>query len=93
MRFLNGEFTHCSAIVIECPSLDSPDNGKISYSGNATNELYIYGTVATYSCPPGFGLNSNQTRVCTGDGSSEVVGRFNGSEPTCEGKDTNRFQF
>ena len=77
-------------IAIECASLDSPDNGTISYSRNPTNGLYIHGTVATYSCSPGFGLSSTQSRVCVGDGDSKVVGRFNGSEPLCEGKDTDR---
>ena len=58
----------------------------ISYSRNPTNGLYILGTVATYSCSPGFGLSSAQSRVCVSDGNSEAVGRFNGSNPSCEGK-------
>ena len=62
----------------------------INYSRNPTNGSYILGTVATYSCSPGFGLSSTQSRVCVGDGDSRVVGRFNGSEPSCEGKDTDR---
>ena len=74
-------------LAIECPSLGSPDNGMITYSRNPTNGSYILGTVTTYSCSPGFGLSSTQSRVCVGDGSSETVGRFNGSEPSCEGKE------
>ena len=74
-------------IAIRCPSLKLPENGMIKYSRNATNGLYIYGTVATYSCSPGFGLNSTQCRECVGDGSSGTVGRFNGSEPSCQGKE------
>ena len=62
----------------------------ISYSRNPTNGSYIHGTVATYSCFPEYGLSSTQSRVCVGDGNSEAVGRFNGSEPSCEGKDTDR---
>ena len=66
--------------------MEAPDSGIVSYSSTATNELYIFGTVATYSCSPGFGLSSTQSRVCVGHGSSETVGRFNGSDPTCDGK-------
>ena len=73
--------------MIECLSLDSPDNGMINYSRNPTNGSYILGTVATYSCTHGFGLSSSQSRVCVDDGSSEAVGRFNGSEPSCVGKE------
>ena len=79
--------THCADIAIECPSLDPPDNGMISYSKNPTNGSYILGTVATYSCSPGFGLSSTQSRECVSNGDSGTVGRFNGSEPSCGGKD------
>ena len=61
----------------------------ISYSRNIANGSYILGTVATYSCSPGFGLSSSQDRVCVSVGDSETVGRFNGSEPSCGSKDTN----
>ena len=73
--------------AIQCPSLGNIDNGMISYSSNERNGMYIYRTVATYSCFPGYGLNGTQSRVCIGDGNSETVGRFNGSEPSCEGKE------
>ena len=76
--------SHCVDVTIECPSLDPPDNGMISYSRNTKSGSYILGTVATYSCSPGFGLNSSQSRVCV---NNEAVGRFNGSEPSCESKD------
>ena len=73
--------------AIQCSSLRNIDNGMISFSNTKRNEMFIYGTVATYSCSPGFSLSSSQSRVCVGDGSSETVGRFNGSEPSCEGKE------
>ena len=47
---------------------------------------YDLGTVATYSCNPGFGLRGgNVIRTCmdAGDGSD---GRFDGEAPTCERK-------
>ena len=72
--------------AIQCPSLVNIDNGMIGFSNDKTNEVFIYGTVATYSCSPGFSLSSSQSRVCVGDGNG-TVGRFNGSEPSCEGKE------
>ena len=72
--------------AIQCPSLENIDNGTIHYSTTETNGLYIYGTVATYSCSPGYGLSSTRTRMCVGDGSSETVGKFSGEKPSCEGK-------
>ena len=75
-------------VAIQCPSLESIENGMISYSTTATNQTYIFRTVAAFSCSPGFGLSSSHTRVCVGDSnSSEAVGRFNGSAPSCEGKE------
>ena len=73
-------------LAIQCPPVEAPDSGIVSYSNTATNELYIFGTVATYSCSHGFGLSSTQSRVCVGNGTSGTVGMFNGSKPTCEGK-------
>ena len=72
--------------AIQCPCLGNIDSGMIGYSNTVINGSYILGTVATYSCSPGFGLNNTQSRVCVGDGNG-TVGRFNGSEPSCEGKE------
>ncbi len=44
---------------------------------------YLLGTEANYSCSPGFGLSSTQTRTCV-DVNNGTVGRFNGNEPTCK---------
>ena len=55
------------------------------YSPNSTDGSgnYYYGTIATYSCSPGYGLGGPQRNWCVGNGSS-TVGMFNGSDPTCE---------
>ena len=74
---------------IRCSSLGNINNRMISFSNIKRNEMFIYGTVATYSCSPGFSLSSTQSRVCVGDGNG-TVGRFNGSEPSCEGRSKER---
>ena len=83
---LNGIFILILYIAIQCSSLNFSNNGKITYSSIETNGLYVLGTVATYSCSPGFGLNGTQSRECIDDGSSGTVGRFSGMEPSCEGR-------
>ena len=60
-------------------------NGQISYASDTTAP-YDIGTLATYSCDPGFGLNGGvEVRTCSGDGSS-VNGIWTGTAPTCEGR-------
>ncbi len=72
---------------IRCPS-DSvmvPTNGMVSYSSPVENGSYVFGTVATFSCSPGFGLSSLEPRTCTGENDPDM-GTFSGSDPTCDGK-------
>ncbi len=62
-------------------------NGVIVYNVDMTAP-YDVGTVATYSCDPGYELAINpgsEMRSCedAGDGSG---GRFSGQAPTCERK-------
>ena len=47
---------------------------------------YDLGTVATYSCSPGFVLDisvGTQTRECEDDGDEDADGVFNNQPPTC----------
>ncbi len=46
---------------------------------------YAFNAEATYSCDTGFSLVDNNTRTCTGNGSS-TNGSFDGEAPTCEGE-------
>ena len=46
--------------------------------------MYIFGTVATYTCTPGYGLSSTRNRTCIADNNRGAIGRFSGSEATCE---------
>ncbi len=70
-----------------CDELAMITNGMIVYNADMTAP-YDVGTVATYSCNPGFELVINpgsEMRTCAdaGDGSGAT---FSGQAPTCEGK-------
>ncbi|XP_064387502.1 uncharacterized protein LOC135335845 isoform X3 [Halichondria panicea] len=76
----SGQAPTCEAV---CDELTTITNGVIVYNVDMTAP-YDLGTVATYSCNPGFGLRGgNVIRTCmdAGDGSD---GRFDGEAPTCE---------
>ncbi len=64
--------------------MTEPDNGIVTHSNQLDNEMYIFGTVATYTCSPGYGLSSTQSRTCTTVNGRETTGRFSGNEPTCD---------
>ncbi len=73
--------------TIQCPSdsVMAPTNGIVSFSSLVEGGSYVYGTVATFSCSPGFGLSTLVTRTCTGTNDAEM-GAFNGLSPTCDGE-------
>lgn len=49
-------------IAFRCQALQAPENGTISYAPDSLS--YDLGTVATYTCNPGFSLEGNLTRTC-----------------------------
>ena len=55
-----------------CEELNDPLFGTVSYSGMEP------GTVAEYSCNPGYLLSGDRTRTCLDPG------MWSGNEPTCE---------
>ncbi len=58
--------------VVKCPSLQSPSNGRVSFSTKVAS-------VATYSCNHGYRLWGNPTRTCL------ESGQWSGSQPKCRG--------
>ena len=61
-----------------CPSLSIPSDGSISYSQALhTNNEYLPGTVASFSCDPGFELVGDETRECQHDST------WGSSQPQC----------
>ena len=65
------KFTFLYFIVVQCPSLDSPDNGTVSTSG-----LLVPGATATYTCDYGL-VSGDLVRYCLADGT------WSGTEPVC----------
>ena len=55
------------------------NNGSINFGGASPDENGTY--ISTYSCDTGFSLVGNNSRTCTGDGSS-IIGAFDGSAST-----------
>ena len=70
-----------SLAVIMCVDIADPENGQIVFSPD-TLAPFNYGTVATFSCVTGFGLDGESTRRCDGNESS-VNGIWSGSNPVC----------
>ncbi len=71
---------------ITCSPFADPINGSVIYSA-ATDGVgnYVFNVTANHSCYTGFSLVGDNTRTCSGDGSS-INGAFDGVAPTCEGK-------
>ncbi len=70
---------HFTIIAITCPPLTAPTNGFVTYSSSTSDENgnYAFNAMANHSCDTGFVLVGNNTRTCTGDGSSATAA-FNG---------------
>ena len=56
-------FSIRTSIVPTCGQLSGPVNGALSLSSGVSE-----GSVATYTCNPGFTLTGSVTRTCTSDG-------------------------
>ena len=70
-------------LVITCPSLSVSSSGQVSYFTDTTSP-HDLGTVATFTCNPGFRLDGLERVTCGGDGSSPN-GMWSGSPPNCTG--------
>ncbi|XP_003387839.1 PREDICTED: sushi, von Willebrand factor type A, EGF and pentraxin domain-containing protein 1-like isoform X2 [Amphimedon queenslandica] len=74
---LNGEWSEKEPFCrpIECGPLDSPDNGIVRVEGTTV------GSVAKYTCNPGFKLSGSDMRTC------QATGEWSGSTPVCQSID------
>ncbi|XP_064399001.1 uncharacterized protein LOC135345497 isoform X2 [Halichondria panicea] len=81
----DGQTPICEAII--CPAVPSPNDGTTDFGEALSDEnnTYAFDTVAIYSCGTGFSLVGNNTRTCTGNGSS-TIGAFDGEPPICVGE-------
>ena len=59
-------------IIVNCGDLNDPNNGQVSLNGT------ILGSIATYTCDPGFNLTGDMERTC------QANGDWSGSEPVCQ---------
>ncbi len=58
--------------------MTTPENGIVTYSNQLHSRKYIFGTVATYTCSPGYGLSNTESRTCiTVNGGGGTIGRLN----------------
>ena len=46
---------------------------------------FVFGTVGTYTCNNGYGIDGQRSRTCQGDGSG-VSGYWTGTMESCEGE-------
>ncbi len=72
------------AEAVYCPPLTTPGNGSVTISSAGVNLLSV-GSVATYSCDPGYALLGPPTRTCE-DPDSNSVGTWSETMPDCEGE-------
>ncbi len=71
-------------IAITCPPSTAPTNGFVTYSSTSDeNGNYAFNAMSIHSCDTGFVMVGNNTRTCTGDGSS-TTGAFDGEAAICE---------
>ena len=71
----------CSTIGIRCQDIPDPANGQIHFVPDQTAP-FNFGTLATFSCDPGYGLDWEAKRQCGGNGNS-TDGVWSDSSPTC----------
>ena len=60
--------------AVDCGNLTDILNGSVNFTETT------FGSISTYSCNDGFGIQGSNERVC------EATGQWNGSEPLCESK-------
>ena len=63
------------SVVVSCGQPGILSNGRVDTSAGTS-----FGDVARYSCDAGYTLNGASERTCQADG------RWNGTEPICEGE-------
>ena len=72
--------------ALTCEGLTPPNNGEISVTSGANSLRYGLGSVATYSCDPGYGLVGQTTRTCEDiNGGTVTTGTWSGTAPHCQG--------
>ena len=72
--------------ALSCENLSPPDNGEISVAPGPNPLSRGLGSVATYSCDPGYALVGQTTRTCEDtNGGTVTTGTWSGTSPYCQG--------
>ena len=84
-------FTHLGPLTCEVPS--PPDNGEITVAPGSNSLSHGLGSVATYSCDPGYALVGQTTRTCEDtNGGTVTTGTWSGTPPHCQGTQCNSYR-
>ena len=73
-------------VALRCDELLPHDNGLISIEHGPNSLSHGLGSIATYSCDPGYALVGPTTRTCEDtNGGSVTTGTWSGTTPYCQG--------
>ena len=70
--------------ALTCEELSPPDNGEINLAPGPNSLSHGLGSVATYSCDPGYALVGQTTRTCE-DTLNVTAGMWSGLLVHCQG--------
>ncbi len=71
---------------LTCEALFPPTNGGVSIEAGPNSLSGGLGSVATYTCDPGYALAGQRTRTCEDiNGGSVTMGTWSGTQPSCTG--------
>ena len=74
-------------VALSCEGLSPPTNGGVNVQAGPNSLTYGLGSVATYSCDPGYALVGQRTRTCQdNNGGTVTMGTWSGGlSPLCQG--------
>ena len=74
-------------VALSCDELSPPEHGEISVAPGPNSLSHGLGSVATYSCDPGYALVGQTTRTCEDtNGGTVATGTWSNSPPSCQGR-------
>ncbi len=72
--------------ALSCEVQSPPTNGGVNVQAGPNSLTYGLGSVATYSCDPGYDLVGQRTRTCQdNNGGTVTMGTWSGTSPLCLG--------
>ncbi len=78
-------YTHTDG-PLTCEVLSPPTNGGVSIEAGPNSLSGGLGSVATYTCDPGYAVVGQRTRTCEDtNGGTVTMGMWSGAQPSCNG--------